>query len=481
MGNNKNRRKNSNSGGRANDSSPTRNNNQGGKKGKGRNNNSENEGNPNKGRVPQEFLECRICEGKFHWESDCRKNPAGEGKRGKNSPECRECGGNHWEDQCRTWKSKNGGNAKKDSNKGRGPGDSNSSSSSDSDAGECLAPTGEDITPFFPNGQYPSRPCRKCQESGHWNNACEKDGFHPISNPNPGAARARKVGFQDGQSRGQVDSAYNQHLSPPGTQVGTWSTSESPPVNFGHAQQRSDTAMEYEYADPQYSYPQKQNQNQNQNSIREHINPNTDTPDYHPQPTHPAPYLTHAETPNPDHPDHPDSCFYQARYRSSICTLCHASAHKSHDCLTYRWLLPRTHSEWRPHPNLQHPSNALYPRPNGYWKGDGMKIPSRNTYIWPHPENVQQGRYWGENEWEASGKDVWIGEDDREGEGGRWRMAPGGCGGEESGGMCRVDGLGDVAMVDILDWEVRRWRVRQAREMREREREREREKGGWRW
>ncbi|TGO18453.1 hypothetical protein BPAE_0383g00030 [Botrytis paeoniae] len=240
MGDNKNRRKNSNSGGGANDSSPRRNSNKGGKKGKGRNNNDRNEGNQNKGGVPQEFLECRICEGKYHWESDCRKNPAGEGKRGKDSPECRECGGNHWEDQCRTWKSRNGGNGNENNNKGNGQGDS----SSDSDSGECLAPTGEDITQFFPNGKFPNRPCRKCKESGHWNNACEKDGFHPVSNPNPGAPRARKVSFPDGRSRGQIDSAYNQYHSPPGTQVRTCSIAEVPPVNFGHGQARFDTEMD---------------------------------------------------------------------------------------------------------------------------------------------------------------------------------------------------------------------------------------------
>ncbi|KAF7924442.1 uncharacterized protein EAE98_007493 [Botrytis deweyae] len=253
MGNNKNRRKNSNSGGGANDSSPRRNNKKGGDRGKGRNHKSENEGTHNKGRVPQEFLECRICEGKYHWESDCRKNPAGEGKRGRDSPECRECGGNHWEDQCRTWKSKNGGNGNgsNNNNKGNGNGQGDSSSSSDSDSGECLAPTGEDITPFFPNGKYPNRPCRKCKESGHWNNACEKEGFHPITNPNPGAPHARKVAFPDGQSSGQIDSAYVQYHAPQETQGRTCSSTASPSVNFGHAKQRfeTETDMEFEYED----------------------------------------------------------------------------------------------------------------------------------------------------------------------------------------------------------------------------------------
>lgn len=482
MGNNKNRHRNSNSGGGANDSSPRRNNKKGGDRGKGRNHKSENEGTHNKGRVPQEFLECRICEGKYHWESDCRKNPAGEGKRGRDSPECRECGGNHWEDQCRTWKSKNGGNGNgnnNNNNKGNGNGQGDSSSSSDSDSGECLAPTGEDITPFFPNGKYPNRPCRKCKESGHWNNACEKEGFHPITNPNPGAPHARKVAFPDGQSSGQIDSAYAQYHAPQETQGRTCSSTASPSVNFGHAKQRfeTDTDMEFEYedeyVDPRYSYSNYQTPNQNQNqNPHQNQTPNstreTDTPDYLPHSSHPQPYLTHPATPNPEHPEHPDSRIYQARYRSSTCTLCHGRAHKSGDCITYRWLLPRTHSEWRAHSHLHHPSNTMYPRPHGYWKGDPMKIPSANTYIWPHPENVLQGRYWGENGWEEGGaREVWIGEDDREGWG-RWAMAPGGRGGEESGGMCRFDAQGDVGMVDILDWEVRRGRVRREREERER-------------
>ncbi|TGO84613.1 hypothetical protein BPOR_0485g00010 [Botrytis porri] len=245
MGNDKNRRKNSHSGGGANESSPRRNDKKGGNRAKGRNNHSDNEGTQNKGRVPQEFLECRICEGKYHWESDCRKNPAGEGKRGRDSAECRECGGNHWEDQCRSWKSRNGGSENGNHKKGNTQGDS--TSSSDSDAGKCSAPTGEDITQFFPNGKFPNRPCRKCKESGHWNNACEKEGFHPVSNPNPGAKGGRRVSLQDEQGNGQVNSGYNQYQAPPGTPVRTASYTEVPPVSFGHAEQRFDSEMEMEF------------------------------------------------------------------------------------------------------------------------------------------------------------------------------------------------------------------------------------------
>ncbi|KAF7945351.1 hypothetical protein EAE96_010126 [Botrytis aclada] len=238
MGNNKNRRKNSNSGGGANDS--RRNNHKGGKGGKGRNNHDGNEGHQIKGRVPQEFLECRICQREGHWESACRDNPAGAGKRGRDLPECRECGGNHWEDQCRTWKTKNGGKGN-DGNNNKGNG---RDSSSDSDAGDCRAPSGEDITQFFPSGKYPSRPCRKCKEPGHWNNACEREGFHPVGNPNPAEAGARKVSFPDGQRRGQIGSPYNQYHSPPGTEVRSCSVTASPSVDFGYAKQPFDTAME---------------------------------------------------------------------------------------------------------------------------------------------------------------------------------------------------------------------------------------------
>lgn len=68
---------------------------------------------------------------------------------------------------------------------------------------------------------------------------------------------------------------------------------------------------------------------------------------------------------------------------------------------------------------------------------------------------------WGENEEDGPERDVWLGEDDREGRRGDWRRAPGGMGGEENAGMCRVDWEGDVEMLDILDWEGRRRRGRE--------------------
>ena len=55
-------------------------------------------------------------------------------------------------------------------------------------------------------------------------------------------------------------------------------------------------------------------------------------------------------------------------------------------------------------------------------------------------------------------RDVWIEQDDREGKGYVWGTPPGGNGGEENGGMVQFDGQGDVVMVDISDFEMRRWR-----------------------
>ncbi|TEY24610.1 hypothetical protein BOTCAL_1374g00020 [Botryotinia calthae] len=221
MGNNKNKRKGSHSDKGANSSRPRLNSrNFGNSGGKARTNNDANGEHKNKGRVPQNFSECRICERKGHWESDCRKNPAGEGKRGGDLQGCRECGGDHWEDRCRKWKLKTGGmgNDNNSKYKGKGQETSDSNSTSTSHSTEFLAPSGEDISRFFPNGKYPNRPCRKCNQAGHWNNACEKDGFHPVGNPNPGAAAgARKVGFLDGRSSGQIDEVFNLYRSPPGT------------------------------------------------------------------------------------------------------------------------------------------------------------------------------------------------------------------------------------------------------------------------
>ncbi|KAM0181892.1 hypothetical protein ACHAPF_001416, partial [Botrytis cinerea] len=209
MGNSKNKRKDFHSDKGANSSRPRLNSkNVGNRGGKGRTNNDTNGEQQNKGRVPQDFSECRICERKGHWESDCRKNPAGEGKRGRDLPGCRECGGDHWEDRCRNWKLKLGGKKGNNNNNSNGNGNaqeetSDSNSRSSAHSAEFLAPSGEDITRFFPGAKYPNRPCRKCNRAGHWNNACEKDGFHPVANPNP--MGARKVRFLDGRSSGQID------------------------------------------------------------------------------------------------------------------------------------------------------------------------------------------------------------------------------------------------------------------------------------
>lgn len=472
----KNKRKNSNSNGgtngspRGNSNNNTNGGNNGGSKGNRDNNNRGNggSGGNNKGKVPQEFSECRICQRKGHWESDCRNNPAGEGKRTKDSPNCRECNGNHWEDQCRSWKSKNngGGNGNNNNNNnGNGNGQQ-----ANSNPGQCLAPNGEDISHFFADGKFPNRPCKKCKVSGHWNNACEKEGFNAVTNPNPGGKRnengkGKEVSFPDGQTNGQIGAAYNQYQPPPGTQQ----QQQIPLVNFGVSPQEQPQAQ-YNSAAPLYQ-PTDPRYFNNRESI------NTHTPDYVYRDASP-PYMVCPAEPNPDHPSHPDSSIYLAQYRSHTCATCQTPGHKTADCLTYPYLLPRTNVNWRPHPDLHHPSNSIYPRPSGYWKGDPTRIPSKNTYIWPHPQNSHQGRYWSENDYELQGsKDVWIDQDDREGESrSRWGMPPGGVGygGEEHGGMCRFDWEGDVFMEDILDLEWRRWASR-----RRREEERERRKPWW--
>ncbi|KAJ8061620.1 hypothetical protein OCU04_009427 [Sclerotinia nivalis] len=425
----KEKRKNSNSNGGANGGFSHNNNNRfnkgGNNRGKGSNNNGGNGGNQNKGKVPRDFSECRICDRKGHWESDCHNNPKGEGKRGKDLPDCRECGRNHWEDQCRTWKSKNGSGNNNNYNNSNS---NNNGQQGNANPGQCLAPTGEDISQFFADGKYPSRPCKLCRISGHWNNACEKEGFDAITNPNPGGKKndnGKGVNFADGQTSGHIDPAYNQYQSPAHTEQ--IQSQQIPPVNFGFGQQQQQQQTQYNPPTHEPSYPHYPNNNE---SINSH------SPDYL-HPSHPAPYLTHPGGPNPDHPDHPDSSTYRARYRSTNCTTCNELGHKAPDCATYLWLLPRSHPSWRPHPDLHHPSNKQYPRPNSYWLGDPMKIPAKNTYIWPHPQNSHQGRTWGENDYEMGGvKDVWVEQDDREGERGfRWGMPPGGYGGEEHGGM----------------------------------------------
>ncbi|APA13540.1 predicted protein [Sclerotinia sclerotiorum 1980 UF-70] len=455
----KDKRKNSNSSGSANGrSSPPNNNNKfnkgGNNKGKG-NNNGGNGGNQNKGKVPQKFSECRICDKKGHWESDCRNNP-GEGKRGKDLPECRECGGNHWEDQCRTWKSKN--------NDGN---NNNNGQQGNSSPVQCLAPTGEDISHFFADGKYPPRPCKTCHVAGHWNNACQKDGFHPVTNPNPSGKKndndnGKGVHFSDDQSSGQIDLSFNQYYSPPkSAQYDT--PQQVPPVTFGFQQQQ----QQQQQMQAQYN---TQANEQNTFNYPINLSLNSHSPDYL-HSTQPTPYQTYPSTPNPSHPDHPDASSYRARYRSTTCNICQTLGHRPNDCTAYLWLLPRNHPSWRPHIDPQHPSNQQTVHPNNYWLGNPMQIPSKSTYIWPHPQNSHQGRQWGENDYEVldGGKDVWVEEDDREGVGRvRWGMPPGGCGGEEHGSLCRFDDEGDVLMVDILDLEVRRWKGRVQREERTR-------------
>lgn len=114
------------------------------------------------------------------------------------------------------------------------------------------------------------------------------------------------------------------------------------------------------------------------------------------------------------------------------------------------------------------------------------RVPSANTWIHPPPNHTHQGRRWNENDWEDGGgysgtgaggeeynnnsnsnsngsgggfKDIWMAQDDREGENWySWGLPPGGegFGGEESAGLVRFDSGGDVWMVDILDLEARR-------------------------
>ncbi|RAL66514.1 hypothetical protein DID88_006204 [Monilinia fructigena] len=243
----------------------------------------------NKGKVPQEFADCRICDGKFHWESDCRKNATGVGKRTKDSPKCRECTGNHWEHQCRTWKSKNpGGN----NNRPETP-----------NAGTFLAPTGEDITQFFPKGKFPRRPCSKCNVLGHWNDACEKEGFDPVTNPNPGAKNEKlndkRVHFQDDfnanqpplgtqiqeqpqqpqgedqeqQSQEQQSEEQQQNQQPQARQ-------KLPPVNFGYAQTQTQYHPNYNYLPEAPATPI---------TTPTATDPTTSTPTPHPSRSKPAP------------------------------------------------------------------------------------------------------------------------------------------------------------------------------------------------
>ncbi|KAA8564464.1 hypothetical protein EYC84_011397 [Monilinia fructicola] len=460
-----------------------------GDKGNGKNNDKP----PNKGRVPQEFVDCRICDGKFHWESDCRKNPLGVGKRNKDTPKCRACTGNHWEDQCRTWKSKNaGGNGNNNNNN-----NNNNSRPENPTPGKLLAPTGEDITHFFPNGKFPRRPCSKCQVLGHWNDACEKDGFDPVTNPNPGARKDNGKGkggsSPDEKASEEVDSPFNEDQSPPDTP-----TPQQPqqPQQPRQPQQPQQPQGQHQGQQPQarqgippvnFGYTQKQTKyNPNYNYLPgDPRNPNLNTHGHRPEYLDPnaSPFQRTASTGSlhPHHPSHPDSSYYRTTYRSQTCTFCQEPGHKSNDCKTFLWLLPRTNPHWRPHPDLQHPSNTLQPRPNGSWHGNPTTIPSANTYIWPHPRNTHQGIPWEENSYDFDGggvKDIWLGQDDLEGAGDgrglRWGAPPGGVGGGDQGGLCQFDGEGDVVMLDILDLEGRR-----GRQKRRREAEEERAKPWW--
>ncbi|ESZ94341.1 hypothetical protein SBOR_5285 [Sclerotinia borealis F-4128] len=483
--NGKGKKNNSNGGANNGGSSPKQNNNGGNNKGNNGGNknrkgsNDGNGGNQEKGKVPEHLIDCRICNRKYHWESNCRENPLGIGKRNKESLDCRVCNGNHWEDQCRTLKGENGGNSNNNGGKG---GSSNS--------GKCLAPNGEDISAHLPNGKFPSRPCSKFKVAAHWNIACEKDGFDPVKNPNPGGKKNdnEKMGvrFPDDESSGPIGSAYNEYHSDqdgmgdnpadtykplPDTRYG-WENG----LPFGGTQGQQGQSPKHSPQLPPVNFIPRQKQTQDDPNPKgtpySPYNPNGQTnshqPDYMPNSARRS-YLTQPATANTEHPEHPDSDVDRAQWRSHNCGTCKELGHKTNDCATHLWLLPTKHPNWRPHSDLHHPSNAVYPRPNGYWKGNPMRVPSKNTYIWPHPQNTHQGRYWGENDVELGGvKDVWIDQDDSEGDRQlRWGMPPGGCGGVENGNLCQFDVDGDLVMVDILDLEWRRWQSKEKKLIKE--------------
>ncbi|QSZ32697.1 hypothetical protein DSL72_002276 [Monilinia vaccinii-corymbosi] len=419
---------------------------------KGGNAGNNNGGGQNKGKVPRDFAECRICYGKFHWESDCRKNPAGVGKRRKDSPNCRECHANHWEDQCRTWKSKNWGvwNGNHDHNHRNHHNSSDENGQGNSTTDKCLAPTGEDITRFFPLGKFPTRPCKRCRTPGHWNDACEKEGFDPVINPNPGAKKKDhgKWGvayFPDGNPAFNQDSSHSHsgtpYLSPPSYSSLPGTPYSSPP-NPQHPAiaNISPAAPKPTNLKPNYTF----HPTDPRNPFLPNNNTENESPDY----IHPYRY--------------PPSSTSESYSRSRPDSPAHRAQHRSH---------------------LRHgPTHAPGWNGNWNWNGDPSRTPAPNRYVWPHPRNVHRGVVWGENMYEGEedqveavgAKEIWIKQYDREGGDCRrlrWGVAPGGVGGEEYGGMCRFDGQGDVVMVDIRDLEVRR--------RRRREREREREKFWW--
>ncbi|PQE24155.1 hypothetical protein CJF31_00002374 [Rutstroemia sp. NJR-2017a BVV2] len=407
---------------------------------KGNGNSNGNNGNNNarpqnpKGKPPHE---CRICNRTGHWESDCRQKDSNA-----RPDRCRICGkGKHWEDECRSRNGSNGGQAGGNNNQERGK------------AGECRAPNGEDISHFFPNNKFPNRECKTCNVSGHWNGACEKPGFHPVSNPNPGQKQNGKGNAPQGgngrdQDQGQGQGGYtgqNSYNSMYDDDSEIYDAPPTPSFSPSAYQPQPSFRPLPSFPTPQFSSP----------------NPSWQTP----PPTNRTPLptsfsrTTRPPPCDPFDPSHPDSPLYAAAHRDNICSSCFVLGHQTLDCRRWPWLLPRHDPSYAPHPHPYHPSHTRVLRTHR--PSPAPFHPNTITYPQPEPYMYHQGRPWHEDhsDWEerfgAGNKDIWVGvgNDDKEGRRYVKRDAPGGCGGAETGGVCSFDEGGDVVMRDILDWE----------------------------
>ena len=378
---------------------------------------------------------CRICNLPGHWESFC------PGKAPNAHPQrCRRCDrGNHWEDECRQ-----AGGLRK-----------------------FLSPLGVDISHFFINQngmiKLPARrACSVCGLVGHWDRACEKDGFHPETNPNPiSLPRGQQAPTNQNQNQNQThgnqsqqnqNQNQNQNQQAPGNQ----NPNQASRVRFS-------TPPGFNNGSPNPVQAPANFANSGLNPAGSNFNAG--------RPAGSFSIPDGLVAPRPDLTNHTDN----------ICIYCKAQGHQDWDCCRFPWLFPREHHRWRPDPqsiaedpNQQCPKchrhghgeftcpNPAEPIQRNQFLRDQSRIPpgampDPGAILFPHPNNSYLGLPARETDADSGNWKVqYQNETDREGRGLIWRTAPTNPYGRESGinGEVQYDQEGDVVMIDILTWEA---------------------------